>query len=586
MSQPKHLPEKSKIFLSRIKQASNPRSSSELDLLLALFPHRFDTIRSEAPEPENKPQWERLKYRLSDREMIAGWGIYLYGVSFDKTTQYLMFDIDIGSLYHPNRDRMAIPRIRATLETLGLVNSLVCTSSYSGGLHIYFPLPKPQHSWQIAQAVEWVLTRAGFKIAPGHLEIFPNPRRWSGKVPSSVYAAHRLPLQAGSYLIDQDIDGKWLQVGWDFKQFVDRWRFAKSRNSVSTNELKQLLHLRDKLQGGQFRGRRFKDAQQDNPDEQWDDRVPVDPTIIAAIQAQYGISPKGAAFLGSLNQQIEPGWSGHGESNFLFGRIALRGYIFAHITSGLSSYLTGEALVRYIVETAQALPGYKKFCRHKGRIWQRAKDWAKCVEASHYYPFGSKKGKPAISSEEIAIDGNTIRKERTRNRIKAAVQEIVGQLGKLPGTITALCKLLAEQFHIGRETLYQPHYLALWHPKYRTADSSSEPAPPGIEKSSSACASAGAAEPNINLLEENFRNFPEPFLDNNSDSEEKIDDSYQASEPETFRNAETEDTSLRGIEPGEYRDPNIAPGQIQGPDGIRALFERLGLSKTRRFGIP
>jgi len=50
-----------------------------------------------------------------------------------------MGSIDKGSAYHPTRDRFAWRRLVAALEVLGLVQAVVCTSSYSGGLHLYFP---------------------------------------------------------------------------------------------------------------------------------------------------------------------------------------------------------------------------------------------------------------------------------------------------------------------------------------------------------------------------------------------------------------------------------------------------------------
>jgi hypothetical protein len=38
----------------------------------------------------------------------------------------------------------------AALEVLGLVQAVRCTSSYSGGLHLYFPFDTEQKTWAIA----------------------------------------------------------------------------------------------------------------------------------------------------------------------------------------------------------------------------------------------------------------------------------------------------------------------------------------------------------------------------------------------------------------------------------------------------
>jgi hypothetical protein len=100
----------------------------------------------------------------SECDRLIQQGRYLYGVRFGAVTHYCLLDIDIGSLYHPRNDPFAIARITAALEPLGLVSSVACTSSYSGGLHLYFPFAHAQSSWQLASVVAVLLERAGFTI--------------------------------------------------------------------------------------------------------------------------------------------------------------------------------------------------------------------------------------------------------------------------------------------------------------------------------------------------------------------------------------------------------------------------------------
>jgi len=118
------------------------------DEFLALFPHRYDYIYAKHPEPGQTPDWKtESRHPLSDRSLRQG--AYLFGVRFGKETNYCLLDIDAGSIYHPQRDRFAITRILAALEPLGLVNAVTCTSSYSGGLHLYLPFEsKPTPSGQ------------------------------------------------------------------------------------------------------------------------------------------------------------------------------------------------------------------------------------------------------------------------------------------------------------------------------------------------------------------------------------------------------------------------------------------------------
>jgi DNA primase len=84
-------------------------------------------------------------------------GCFLYGVRFGRTTKYVLIDIDRGSRYHPAADPQALRRIQDALELLGLPSCLMLTSSYSGGLHLYFPFDEAQVSWEIALGVTTLL---------------------------------------------------------------------------------------------------------------------------------------------------------------------------------------------------------------------------------------------------------------------------------------------------------------------------------------------------------------------------------------------------------------------------------------------
>jgi hypothetical protein len=399
------------------------------DLFLQLFLHRYDYIWAEHPAPNLQPEWKtESRHPLSDR--VIRQGGYLYGVRFGAETQYCLLDIDAGSPYHPNHDPFAIGRITAALEPLGLVESLVCTSSYSGGLHLYFPFSKAQSSWQLAIAIATLLENSGFKLVPGQLETFPNPKPYIAEGTPSLFNAHRLPLQIGSYLLNDEF-----QPIWSTQQtFVQQWQFAQNRNDLDTKTLKQILKQ--------------------------------------AKRRLFQVSGKAEKFINDLNAEIELGWTGYGQTNRLLGRITMRSYIFHHVLSG-GQPLEGKALIEEIIETAKSLPGYRDYCRHQHEIEHRAEEWANCIQSSHYFHYGDPKGKFKAKSEELesAIEQSPLWNQQqsasARDRIRNAIADLL-ERGELPSQATQRFKALV-QYKIGGGSLYR--HRDLWHPEFLMTDS-------------------------------------------------------------------------------------------------------------------
>lgn len=403
------------------------RAVAEPDAFLALFPHRFDYIYAPHPEPGHRPQWQtESRHPLSDR--LIQQGQYLFGVRFGPKTKYCLLDIDAHSAYHPQQDPLAIARIVAALEPLGLVTYVGCTSSYSQGLHLYFPFAQAQSSWELALAVATLLDNAGFKRLPGQLEVFPNPKPYVVESKPSLFNAHRLPLQAGSYLVNQDF-----QPIWSSPQiFQQQWQQAAARNDLTPSTLKQIVKQ--------------------------------------AKRCCYRISGKADKFINDLNAEIEPGWTGPGQTNYLLGRITMRAYIFHHLIEG-GPPLTGQALVNQIVQTARSLPGYHDWCRHIHEIEQRAEEWARCIEQSHYFHYGTARGKyntkqvliPELESAAAHLPSwNQQQVASARERIKYAIADLL-EKGCLPSQTTARFKRLTE-YGIGGGSLYR--HRDLWHPNH------------------------------------------------------------------------------------------------------------------------
>lgn len=404
---------------------------NQSDALVSLFPHRFDYIWSPYPSSNETPSWQtESRHPLSDR--LIQQSAYLYGVRFGAETCYCLLDIDIGSLYHPKQDPLAISRLVAALEPLGFVSYVACTSSYSGGLHLYFPFQLAQSSWKLAISVSTLLGNAGFQLRPGQLEVFPDPKPYCVHGKPSLFNAHRLPLQIGSYLVDADF-----QPVWSTEQsFVQHWQFAQARNQVEAATIRQVLKQ--------------------------------------AKRHRYAVSTKAEKFINDLNAEIELGWTGFGQTNYLLGRITMREYIFHHVLAG-GQPLEGEALVDVVVEVARSLPGYSEYCRHRHEITHRAEEWASCIGNSHYFHYGDPAGKFKAKSTELPLSDpaledaiaqtpswNQQQSESARDRIRRAVTELLEQ-GLLPSKATARFRVLVG-YGIGGQTLYR--HRDLWHPRH------------------------------------------------------------------------------------------------------------------------
>lgn len=395
------------------------------DKFLALWPHRFDYLYAPHPNPGTKPQWHtETRHPLSDR--LINQGTYLYGIRFGALTQYAMVDIDSGSPYHPQKDPLAIPRICAALEPLGLLHYLTLTSSDSGGLHLYFPFETPLPSWQVGLGVTTLLENRGFKVIPGWLEVFPNAKAYS-PAGDSLYNGHRLPLQQGSYLLNADLE----PIASSMLHFLNNWATATAHNDITSG----LLEL-----------------------------------VIAQAQRKiYRVSHKAEKFLNDLNADIAVGWTGHGQTNRLLGRITMRAYIFGHIL-GASQTLTGDALVADIIQTAQSLPGFSVWCRHHHDLPDRAKDWVRCIEASHYFPYGADK----LPTGKAGPSWNEQQQAAARERITQAVAQLQSTNNWPDGITERFDRLTTHR--ISGSSLYK--HKDLWHPRFMKATAVETHIPP------------------------------------------------------------------------------------------------------------
>ena len=385
---------------------------------LKLFPHRFDYLYAPHPKPGQQPEWAtESRHPLGDRLLLQGQ--YLYGVRFGPETRYGLLDIDKGSPYHPKHDPNCLERIFAALEPLGLVDHLTITSSASGGLHIYLPFEQPLPSWKLAVGICALLEKAGFKIMAGWLEVFPNQKPFSADGSISLYNGHRLPMQQGSYLLNKDLQPSHS----DERTFTRQWKTVARRNDICERTLTRIIK--------QYRRR------------------------------QYRITGKADKFLNDLNAEIELGWSGPGQTNRLLGRIAMRSYIFAHVLNAPAP-LTGSLLVKDIVDVAKNLPGYTDYCGHQHEIEKRATEWARAVEKSNYFHYGT--GKPTAPKDQLSW--NEQQRLAARDRLRDTVIALL-KANNWPEKATARFDTIRATSGISGTTLYKNK--DLWHPVHLEA---------------------------------------------------------------------------------------------------------------------
>lgn len=377
---------------------------------------RYPWATLEGTHPADQPQtvqWRTLRgYPLRPRALWAAWqdGERLVGVRFGSTTTYGLLDLDAGGGYG---DAAAIAPLTAALETIGITRTVIVQSSWSGGLHLYLPLPTAVSTFNLACALAQCLQAHGFPLQAGQIEAFPNVKTY-GVSRFVEYNGHRLPLQPGSGSLH--LDGDLMPLGHDLGRFWQAWDHAAQGQDLA------LLHP------ALSRARETRRQRQR-------------PMRLSQIQQWQR----------DLETDLAEGWTGPGQTNALLKTIACYGLVFHHHQ--------GADLVDYIVHTAQGCPGYHRHCRHRHHLRQRAIAWARAVE-HYYWPAGSR---PRRESATALPNGNGLRSQDAVQRIQAAVAHL-RQAHHWPATVRDRVALLVKAAHTSARTLYK--HLPLWHPQH------------------------------------------------------------------------------------------------------------------------
>ena len=366
-----------------------------------------------------KPEWKtERRYPMKSRVLYHRWAdpSETLGVRFDHTTEYGLLDIDVASQYHPNQNPQAITEIQIALETIGITRTMLVRSSWSDGLHLYFPLEGAVNTFNLAIAVKFCLQTQGYEVKDGQLEIFPNDKSY-GVVSKILYKGHRLPLQpgTGSWLLDEDYQA----VSDQLSDLFRMWDTAASGQDMAALSSALTIARQNRLKHPR---RRLNNIE---------------------------------AWRRDLEILIAEGWTAAHQTNDLLKQIGCYGVVFKE--------LSGDALVKYIIETATTAPGYAEWCGHQHQIQLRARSWAKAVE-KYYWPLGTHaKTRPAND----IVPFNQRRSQTAQEEIKAAIA-ILEEGDRLPLEITARAQAISELAGTSLGTLYR--HKGLWHPAHREAE--------------------------------------------------------------------------------------------------------------------
>ncbi len=404
------------------------------------FFHHWDFIIT----PAGTKDWQTVTdYKLQPRVL---WRKFqdpqkILGVRFGKVTKYGMVDIDRESWLHFMNNPQAFRDLYTSFELIGLCRFVILFSSYSEGVHIYFPLTEEVNTFNLACALRMAVENAGFKIKGGQLELFPNTKTYKKNSHGNEFShfnGHRLPLQpeTGSVLLDDDLNPYSQDLGAFFAQMD--W----AAQGQDMEKLKDTLSLaRDWYSKRQYR---FAQTSNSSKVKQWQE---------------------------DTEALIKEGFTDYGQTNELIREIGKYGRVFLALES--------IELQQYMVETITNLPEYKEYCRHQTEIEQRCHHWAKIIEP-FWWPLGTTPTRHTSYQEmneqgQQTVKNSQLNQERTidcQERLKQTLEHLIAQAVTLPKKVGERLKLLCQTSKklfgkaFSERTLKKLAYLPLWHPKF------------------------------------------------------------------------------------------------------------------------
>lgn len=264
----------------------------------------------------------RITIKQLERHLdLSGSNQMYLGIRPECLTTWAVIDIDAKgrfSRYHPaSEDGEGIEPVLDAMKGVGLVEPLIFLSSFSGGIHLWYPLGQAIRTCELAKIIENAVLAAGLEVRDGILELRPNR-----KSNDSSYKLIRAPLTGEGNRLWADGLGyvEELQVLSIF------WKRAQEKNRVklTSPRLTNSVHSPSNTRG------------------------PV----------------KSKGKLNAAKERLCEGFTGPGQTQSL----KLMALQVARFSEGISEIY---ALRERVCELLENAPGFTKHCGHQAEILRR-----------------------------------------------------------------------------------------------------------------------------------------------------------------------------------------------------------------------
>ena len=354
------------------------KAASEAGVLLTYFPGSVDL--SEWFLEAFNPGWGYLVQVGGSKQFRRGYpdtGLFRHHLGLDgsdpgylairpnpKVTTWAAIDIDVArSPYHPYRGLDALEPLLERCRLMGLRCPLKFRSSFSQGIHLWFPLSKPVKTFRAAVTLNNTLRaselslgetaedlsfrgRGLLRLESGLLEAFPNP-----KDSSSDYQLIRLPFSGeGNGLY---VDG--FGVVDEPRALPALWRYAAKQNTLIESRVVGLEGFYNLI----------GDTEKGDPEIihlNWIRSKSLVCRSFSAVKSKGSTSCPEIASPGSVAEAkslLSRGWTGRGQTQSL--------QLAALMVAGSESDCP-QLIAQHVRELLTSAPGFLEHCDHVDQI--------------------------------------------------------------------------------------------------------------------------------------------------------------------------------------------------------------------------